>query len=45
LAHAQRVLAAFADSPGTGAFMVDGKLIDRPHVRQAERVLAAAQSR
>jgi citrate lyase subunit beta/citryl-CoA lyase len=43
LAHAQRVLAAFADSPGTGAFMVDGKLIDRPHVRQAERVLAAAR--
>lgn len=45
IAHAERVLAAFADSPGTGAFMVDGKLIDRPHVRQAERVLAAAGRR
>jgi citrate lyase subunit beta/citryl-CoA lyase len=45
LAHAERVLAAFAASPGTGAFMLEGRLIDRPHVRQAERVLAAARGR
>lgn len=42
IAHAEKVLAAFAQSPASGAFMVDGKLVDRPHVLQAERVLAAA---
>ena len=45
VAAAERVLAAFAQSPGTGAFKVDGKLIDRPHVLQAERVIAAARRR
>ena len=43
--QAERVLAAFAQSPATGAFMVDGKLVDRPHLLQAERVLAAARRR
>lgn len=41
--HAQRVLAAFAAAPASGALMLDGKLIDRPHVLQAERILAAAR--
>jgi len=41
--HAERVLAAFAAAPASGALMLDGKLIDRPHVLQAERVLAAAR--
>ncbi|MBM4214001.1 MAG: CoA ester lyase [Gammaproteobacteria bacterium] len=41
--HAERVLAAFAAAPASGALMFDGKLIDRPHVLQAERVLAAAR--
>lgn len=40
--HARRVLAAFAAAPASGALMLDGKLIDRPHVLQAERMLAAA---
>ena len=43
IAAAERVLAAFAESPSTGAFMLEGKLVDRPHVRQAERVIAAAR--
>jgi len=43
--HAERVLAAFAQAPASGAFMVDGKLVDRPHVLQAERVIAAARRR
>jgi citrate lyase subunit beta/citryl-CoA lyase len=38
---AQRVIAAFRDAPGKGALTLDGKLLDRPHVRQAERILAA----
>lgn len=43
--QATRVLAAFAQAPASGAFMVDGKLVDRPHVLQAERVIAAARPR
>jgi citrate lyase subunit beta/citryl-CoA lyase len=42
---AEKVLAAFRDSPGQGAFTVDGRLVDRPHVRQAERILAANKDR
>jgi citrate lyase subunit beta/citryl-CoA lyase len=42
---AQRVLAAFRDAPGQGALTLDGKLLDRPHVRQAERILAAVPQR
>lgn len=45
VAHAERVLAAFAEAPASGAFMVDGKLVDRPHVLQAERVIAAVRRR
>lgn len=45
IVQAERVLAAFAQAPASGAFMVDGKLVDRPHVLQAERVIAAARRR
>ncbi|MGI9247325.1 MAG: HpcH/HpaI aldolase/citrate lyase family protein, partial [Steroidobacteraceae bacterium] len=38
---ARRVLAALAAAPGQGAVAIDGRMIDRPHVRQAERILAA----
>jgi citrate lyase subunit beta/citryl-CoA lyase len=42
---AGRVLAAFSASPGAGAVSLDGRMLDRPHVRQAERILAAATRR
>lgn len=42
VAWAHRILEAFAAAPASGAVMIEGKLIDRPHVLQAERVLAAA---
>jgi citrate lyase subunit beta/citryl-CoA lyase len=45
LAHAEAVIAAFANDPGVGALRVDGKLVDRPHLLQAERLLAAARRR
>ena len=45
LAHAEAVIAAFAKDPGVGALRVDGKLVDRPHLLQAERLLAAARRR
>jgi citrate lyase subunit beta/citryl-CoA lyase len=42
VAHARAVVAAFEASPGAGALSLDGKMIDRPHLVQAQRTLAAA---
>ena len=42
IAHARAVIAAFAANPGAGALSLDGKMIDRPHLVQAQRTLAAA---
>jgi citrate lyase subunit beta / citryl-CoA lyase len=39
--HARAVVAAFEAHPGAGALSLDGKMIDRPHLVQARRVLAA----
>ena len=41
--HAQRVVAAFAAAQGSGVASLDGQMIDRPHLLQAERILAAAR--
>lgn len=41
VAHARRVLAAFEANPGVGTVGLDGKMIDMPHLRQAQRLLAA----
>ena len=43
VAHAQRVVAAFAAQPGAGTVGLDGKMVDIPHLKQAERILAEAQ--
>lgn len=40
--HAQRVIAAFAAAGGAGVASLDGQMIDRPHLLQARRVLAAS---
>lgn len=42
VAHAQRVVAAFAAAPGTGVVGLDGTMLDMPHLKQARRVLALA---
>jgi citrate lyase subunit beta/citryl-CoA lyase len=42
--HAHRVVAAFADNPGAGTVGLDGKMIDRPHLKQAEAVIALARA-
>ena len=39
---AKRVRDAFARNPDAGVFALDGKMIDRPHFRLANRILAAA---
>lgn len=42
VAHARRIIDAFSASPGAGAVGLDGKMIDIPHQKQAERLLAQA---
>lgn len=37
--RAQRIVALFADSPDAGALGLDGEMLDRPHLLQAERLL------
>lgn len=44
IAHAQRVVAAFAERPGAGTVGLDGKMLDVPHRKQAEAVLATARA-
>lgn len=39
LDHAARVVAAFEASPGAGAVSLDGKMLDIPHLKQAEQLL------
>jgi citrate lyase subunit beta/citryl-CoA lyase len=39
-ARARRIVAAFADAPGSGVVALDGRMLDRPHLRSAERVIA-----
>lgn len=42
VAHARAVVAAFEANPGAGALSLDGRMIDRPHLVQAQRTLASA---
>ena len=42
---ARRVLEAFRATPGAGVLSLDGRMLDKPHIRQAERILAAAARR
>jgi citrate lyase subunit beta/citryl-CoA lyase len=45
VAHARRVVETFAAQPDAGTIGIDGKMYDIPHLKQAQRVLAAlAQS-
>ena len=42
LAHARAVVALFAAHPGAGALQLDGRMVDAPHLKQAERLLSLA---
>ena len=44
IAHAQRIVDAFAASPGVGTVGIDGRMIDRPHLKAAKKLLAQARS-
>ena len=43
LAHARTVVDAFARNPDAGVVGIQGQMIDRPHLRQAERLLARTE--
>ena len=43
LAHAQAIVDAFAAEPDAGVLSVAGKMVDRPHLVQARRVLARSR--
>ena len=40
LAHARKVVDAFAANPTAGVLQLDGKMIDFPHLKQAKRILS-----
>ncbi|MDB5861732.1 MAG: Citrate lyase subunit beta / citryl-CoA lyase [Ramlibacter sp.] len=43
LAHARRVVEVFESNPGLGTVGLDGKMLDMPHLKQAQRILQLAQ--
>ncbi len=44
VAWAKRVIEAFDAAPQSGAIAIDGKMLDRPHYRSAQRVIARAST-
>lgn len=42
LSEAQAIIEAFKANPGVGALKLDGKMIDAPHLKQAESLIARA---
>jgi citrate lyase subunit beta / citryl-CoA lyase len=42
IAHAEEIVAAFEAQPDAGVLSVGGKMVDRPHLLQAKRVLERA---
>ena len=40
--RASRIVAAFAENPGAGTLGLDGEMLDRPHLLQAQRLLGLA---
>ncbi len=43
VAHAEAIIAAFAADPNAGVLSIDGRMVDRPHLLQAQGVLARAR--
>ena len=41
IAHAEKIVAAFAANPGAGTLGVDGKMVDIPHLKAAQKTLAS----
>ena len=43
LAWSRRVVEVFENNPGLGTVGLDGKMLDMPHLKQAQRIVAMAQ--
>jgi citrate lyase subunit beta / citryl-CoA lyase len=43
LAHSRRVVELFESHPGLGTVGLEGRMLDMPHLKQAQRILALAQ--
>ena len=43
VAHARAIMDAFEADPNAGVLSVSGRMVDRPHLTQAERVLSRAR--
>ncbi len=43
VAHARAVIQLFADNPDAGTLSLDGKMLDKPHLTQARRVIETAE--
>jgi len=41
--HAEEIVAAFEAHPDAGVLSINGRMVDRPHLLQARRVLERAQ--
>jgi citrate lyase subunit beta / citryl-CoA lyase len=44
IARSRRIVAVFAENPGLGVVGMDGEMLDMPHLRRAERILAQADA-
>lgn len=44
IARARAIIDAFQANPGAGVLGLDGEMIDRPHIKRAERLLEAAKA-
>ncbi len=44
ISHARQVVSLFLANPQAGTLALDGRMIDRPHLKQAERLLARLPS-
>jgi citrate lyase subunit beta/citryl-CoA lyase len=42
--RARRIVGLFAENPGAGVLSLEGEMLDRPHLRRAQRVLARAKT-
>ena len=42
VAHARQIVEAFAQNPTAGVVRIDGKMVDKPHLRAAQKVLGLA---
>ncbi len=45
IAWSEKVVKAFNDNPTSGVVKIDGKMIDKPHLRAAEKILALRETK